>query len=61
MSRNKDKGHERALRAFAESQMSSDSEDGLDIIESTRKNLDLSQYIEGQQMQPLPESYAHHE
>ncbi|KAF2677380.1 hypothetical protein K458DRAFT_350411 [Lentithecium fluviatile CBS 122367] len=45
-SKDKDKEHERALRAFAESQMSSDSEDGLDIVQSTRKGLDLSQYIE---------------
>ncbi|KAL1596368.1 hypothetical protein SLS60_009014 [Paraconiothyrium brasiliense] len=40
------KEHERALRAFAESQMSSDDEDGLDIVQSARKGLDLSQYIE---------------
>jgi hypothetical protein len=50
MPRNRDKGkeHGRALRAFAENQMSSDSEDGLDIVGSTRKGLDLSQYIDGQ-------------
>lgn len=50
MARAKDKGkdHERALRAFAESsRMSSDSEDGLDIVRSTRRTLDLSQYIDG--------------
>ncbi|KAK3215539.1 hypothetical protein GRF29_8g368204 [Pseudopithomyces chartarum] len=41
------KDHQRALRAFAEGQTSSDSEDGLDIVQSTRKGLDLSQYIEG--------------
>jgi SNF2 family DNA or RNA helicase len=43
----KDKAHRRALRAFAESQASSnsDDEDGLDIVETTRKGLDLSQYI----------------
>lgn len=35
------------MRAFAESQMSSDDEDGLDIVQSARKDLDLSQYIEG--------------
>ncbi|KAJ4299518.1 hypothetical protein N0V90_004763 [Kalmusia sp. IMI 367209] len=48
MARYKEKGneHERALRAFAESQMSSDSDDGLDIVQSTRKGLDLSQYID---------------
>jgi SNF2 family DNA or RNA helicase len=47
---NKDKNHRHALRAFAESdEMShSDDEDGLDIIRSSRKGLDLSQYIEGQ-------------
>jgi SNF2 family DNA or RNA helicase len=46
----KDKNHRRALRAFAESEAVSDSddEDGLDIIGSSRKGLDLSQYIEGQ-------------
>ena len=48
MSRHKNsEDHQRALRAFAESQMSSDSEDGLDIVQATRKGLDLSQYTEG--------------
>lgn len=37
----------RVLRAFAESQSNSDSDDGLDIIKSTRRGLDMSQYIEG--------------
>ncbi|KAF1846249.1 uncharacterized protein K460DRAFT_339291 [Cucurbitaria berberidis CBS 394.84] len=50
MSFNRDKAHRRALRAFAESEAKSDSdsdgEEGLDIIESTRKGLDLSQYID---------------
>jgi hypothetical protein len=47
---NKDKNHRRALQAFAESEdvSNSDDEDGLDIIGSSRKGLDLSQYIEGQ-------------
>jgi hypothetical protein len=54
MSRSKSgKDHERALRAFAESQMSSDDEDGLDILQSARRSLDLSQYIEGA---PVPAS-----
>jgi SNF2 family DNA or RNA helicase len=46
----KDKNHRRALRAFAESEdkSNSDDEDGLDIISSSRKGLDLSQYIDGQ-------------
>ena len=39
--------HDRAMRAFAESEESSDGEDGLDIVHTTRKALDLSQYIEG--------------
>lgn len=45
-----DKNHRRALRAFAESETlsNSDDDDGLDIIGSSRKGLDLSQYIEGQ-------------
>lgn len=45
-----DKTHRRALRAFAESETlsNSDDEDGLDIIDSSRKGLDLSQYIEGE-------------
>lgn len=49
-SRDKQKEHRRALRAFAESEAKSDSDedDGLDIIESSRKGLDLSQYIDGQ-------------
>ena len=42
MSRIKDKGKDH------ESHMSSDSEDGLDIVQATRKGLDLSQYIDGQ-------------
>ncbi|KAH6492155.1 hypothetical protein HBI55_135090 [Parastagonospora nodorum] len=44
----KDKSHRRALRAFAESEAMSDSgdEDGLDILASSRKGLDLSQYID---------------
>jgi hypothetical protein len=54
-SRNKSKDSQRALRAFAESgENTSDSDgaedDGLDIIESSRKGLDLSQYIDGQSM-----------
>ncbi|KAI8932416.1 hypothetical protein NX059_010602 [Plenodomus lindquistii] len=46
--RDKAKEHRRALRAFAESEPvnSSDDEDGLDIIESSRKGLNLSQYID---------------
>lgn len=48
MSRNRSsKEYERALRAFAESQESSDSEDGLDIAQKSRKGVDLSPYIEG--------------
>jgi hypothetical protein len=51
----KDKNHRRALRAFAESEALSNSEDedGLDIIETSRKGLDLSQYIDGQFMYSL--------
>jgi hypothetical protein len=58
--RDKAKDHQRALRAFAESEdVQSGSEgpddDGLDIIESSRKGLDinLSQYIDGQSMLPV--------
>ncbi|UPX11938.1 uncharacterized protein EKO05_0002521 [Ascochyta rabiei] len=43
------KEHHRALQAFAESEAVSDgqdSDDGFDIVESSRKGLDLSQYIE---------------
>ncbi|KAL6704453.1 hypothetical protein ACN47E_008197 [Coniothyrium glycines] len=42
------KDHRKALRAFAESeaQSSSGDEDGLDIINTSRKDLDLSQYID---------------
>lgn len=48
--RDNEKKHRRALRAFAESEAKSDSDDGdgLDIIQSSRKGLDLSQYIDGQ-------------
>lgn len=44
-----DKECYRALHSFAESGAVSDEEsgDGFDIIESSRKGLDLSQYIEG--------------
>ncbi|KAF2119691.1 P-loop containing nucleoside triphosphate hydrolase protein [Lophiotrema nucula] len=42
----KNKHHERAVRAFTEDDGSSGSESGLDIIGSTRKELDLSQYID---------------
>jgi hypothetical protein len=54
MSRAKVKGndHGRALRAFAESEVSTDSEDGLDIIKSSRKGLDLSLEIDGQSIVP---------
>ena len=47
--KDKAKAHRRAMRAFAESEAVSDSDDddGLDIIRKTRKELDLSQYIEG--------------
>lgn len=48
------KYHRNALRAFAESEArsGSDDEDGLDIIESSRKGLDLSQYIDGRSIPP---------
>jgi SNF2 family DNA or RNA helicase len=55
----KDKNHRRALRAFAESESlsNSDDEDGLDIIGSSRKGLDLSQYIDGEFISsPRPQS-----
>lgn len=47
-SKDKAKEHRRAIRAFAESEPlnSSDNEDGLDIIASSRKGLNLSQYID---------------
>ncbi|OAG17253.1 hypothetical protein CC77DRAFT_1042920 [Alternaria alternata] len=43
-SRDKSKHHERAIKAFGES--GEDEDDGLDIIETSRKDLDLSQYID---------------
>lgn len=41
--------HRKALRAVAESEAQSDSdgESGLDIIESSRKDLNISGYIQG--------------
>jgi hypothetical protein len=56
----KEKNHRRALKAFAESEALSDSDDeeGLDIIESSRKDLDLSQYIESQLMPPSMHSLS---
>jgi hypothetical protein len=58
-SHEKSKDHRRALRAFAESgEDPSESEgpedDDLDIIKSSRKGLDLLQYIDGQSMLPSP-------
>jgi hypothetical protein len=46
----KQRDHSRAMRAFAESeaQSNSDSDDGLDIVKSSRQTLQLSQYIDGQ-------------
>jgi hypothetical protein len=45
-----ERNHSRAMRAFAESeaQSNSDSDDGLDIVKSSRQTLHLSQYIDGQ-------------
>jgi hypothetical protein len=47
--RDRSKDQQKALRAFAESENISDSDtdDGLDIVKTARKNLDLSQYIDG--------------
>lgn len=49
--RDKSKDYQKALRAFAESEVVSDFEeedsDDLDIVASSRKQLDLSQYIDG--------------
>jgi hypothetical protein len=55
--RDKSKDHQRALRAFAESEdivsgSEGQDDDGLDIIKSSRQGLDLSQYIDGQSMFP---------
>jgi hypothetical protein len=46
----KERDHSRAMRAFAESeaQSNSESDDGLDIVKSSRQTLQLSQYIDGQ-------------
>lgn len=43
------KDYHKVLQSFAESNAVSDeeSEDGFDIVKSSRKTLDLSQYIEG--------------
>ena len=58
--RDKAKDHQRALRAFAESEdVQSGGEDpdddDLDIVKSSRKGLDLDllQYIDGQSMRPV--------
>lgn len=53
-SRDKSKDEQRAQRIFGES---GEEDDDLDIIKASRKGLDLSQYIDGQSMLPLP-SYA---
>ena len=57
--REKSKNNQKGVRAIAESGESfSDSDgaedDGLDIIEKSRKGLDLSQYIDGQSILPRP-------
>lgn len=44
---------DKKLRIFGEDEASGGSESGLDIIGSTRKSLDLSQYIDGQLMVSL--------
>lgn len=49
--RDKSKGQQKALRAVAESEEmdgSDTDDDGLDIIKTSRKDLDISQYIDGQ-------------
>lgn len=47
---NIDKNQRRTVRALAESEAQSDRDvdDGLDIINISRQELDLSQYIDGQ-------------
>jgi hypothetical protein len=55
--RDKSKDHQRALPAFAESEDllsggEGQEDDGLDIIESSRKDLDLAPYIDGQSIFP---------
>jgi hypothetical protein len=47
--RSKEKSYRRGLRAIAESeaQSNSDEDDGLDIVESSRRGLGISEYIEG--------------
>lgn len=59
----KDRSHRRALCAFAESEAMNDGadEDGLDIVASSRKGLDLSQYIEGQSAIPNTSHSTHAE
>ena len=42
-----DEDVDKKMRSFAEDEASSDSDDGLDILESTKKGLNLSQYIDG--------------
>lgn len=48
------KEYHRALQSFAESEAVSgeESDDGLDIVGSSRKELDLSQYIGGEMSIP---------
>lgn len=60
-SASKEKSHRRALRAFAESEAlsNSDDEDGLDIVNSSRKDLDFSQYIDGQSSNPTRLHFMH--
>lgn len=58
-SRDKSNDRQKGIRAIAESgEEFSDGDgaedDGLDIIKSSKKGLDLSQYIDGQLMFPRP-------
>ena len=55
----KERDLSRAMRAFAESeaQSNSDSDDGLDIVKSSRQTLQLSQYIDGQRCCRVREIY----
>lgn len=46
--RDKPKDYQKALRAVAETNGSDTDDDGLDIVKTSRRNLDISQYIDGQ-------------
>lgn len=56
-----DREYHKALQSFAESESveGEESDDGFDIVKSSRKGLDLSQYIEGKGIPTITSGQDH--